>query len=114
MFRLTTKLAQRINPDLEPRFDEAGWEKLRQALEIRNRITHPKSLADLEIAELDLLKCEDGFDWLFDLCLTAMEHANVALALDTKAFKSILEELKRSDPAALAAYRAAQESKNHD
>lgn len=110
MFRLTTKLAQRTNTDFEPSFEGAGWETLRQAVEIRNRITHPKSLNDLQIGDLDLKKCEEGFDWLFEVCLTAMELVNDAFATNTDTMRKFLEDLKLGDPKALAEYRAAQNS----
>lgn len=110
MFRLTTKLAERLDQNLIVRFDDTGWEALRRTVEIRNRITHPKSEADLEISEPDLSTCRVGFDWLFELSLMAMESTNVAYRKFTEELGSILESLKRSDPDTIAAYDAAAKS----
>lgn len=109
MIRLTTRLAQRIDADLEVRFDNSGWDALRQAVEIRNRITHPKSEADLEINDTDLATCQAGFCWLFEICISTMMAATTALKDYVAQFSSVVEALKRGDPDTLAAYEAAAE-----
>lgn len=110
MLRLTTKLAERLDQNLVVRFDEAGWEALCKATEIRNRITHPKSESDLEISGHDLAICRAGFDWLFELSLKAMESTNVAFRNFTEELVSILESLKRGEPDIVVAYNAAAKS----
>lgn len=107
MFRLTTKLAERMDSELEVDFSGSGWKSLRQAIEIRNRITHPKSNEDLEVKEHDLAVCWAGFDWHFELCLAAMASANAAFRDHTEALGAILEKLKEGDPDTIAAYNAA-------
>jgi hypothetical protein len=110
MIRLTTRLAERINSNLKADFDDSGWDALRRAIEIRNRITHPKSAADLEISEQDLTRCQAGFNWLFKLCLTAMEATTAALKGYLAQFVELHESLRRGDPATLAEYEAAAKS----
>lgn len=42
-----------------------GWTDLLGAAEIRHRLMHPKSSADLEVSDSDLDKIRDGADWYF-------------------------------------------------
>jgi len=42
------------------------WESFQKALAIRNRITHPKTVADLHISEKDSKYLEDGLEWFVD------------------------------------------------
>ena len=107
LIRLTTRLAGKISPALEIKFDNAGWHQFQQALKIRNRVTHPKSETDLLIDSKDLGVCFAAFDWLFELCLTAMEAATVVHKQNLALFRTMLEKLKRGDPDALAAYNTA-------
>ncbi len=49
------------------------WMKMRKAVEIRNRITHPKNLADMKISGADYLDESVGFEWFsekLDDCLS--------------------------------------------
>jgi hypothetical protein len=107
MFRLTTRLAQRIDTTLEVRFDDAGWNALKLATDIRNRITHPKTEADLQISDIDLKTCRAGFDWLFEVCISATMAATAAFRSYLKTFDAVLEALRSGDPETWAEYKAA-------
>jgi hypothetical protein len=98
-FRLTTVIASRLSPDLAIRFDTKDWERLRAAIAIRNRITHPKSQGDLHITEQDLAAAQGAFYWLMDTAMGAMEAANAALRRQSAAFRALLTELREGNPA---------------
>lgn len=106
-FRLTTQIATRLNLNLSIRFDTGEWERLRSAIGVRNRITHPKSRTDLEISDLDLAAAQGAFFWLLDTVMGAMEAANAALRQYNIELRAILAELRDGYPAILAKYRAA-------
>jgi hypothetical protein len=107
LIRLTTRIATRLAPNLEVKFDGTGWEQFRQALAVRNRITHPKREADMLLSVEDISTCLAGFNWLLDLVASAMASANAAFIQYTSEFRGILNELKQGNPDALALYEAA-------
>jgi hypothetical protein len=107
MIRLTTRIAVRLSPDLNIRFDTVSWERFREAISMRNRITHPKSEADLHIDDNDVSTCLSSFFWLLEISSRAMEAANAALKSHLHEFVKVFEKLKRGDPEAWAAYEAA-------
>jgi hypothetical protein len=43
-----------------------GWRAFREAVEIRNRITHPKASVDLSISSSDLKLTEQAYAWFLD------------------------------------------------
>ena len=51
------------------------WKKLKKAVEIRNSITHPKSIQDMIISEDDFKRVTDFHDWF-------AEKLNKFLGLD--------------------------------
>jgi hypothetical protein len=40
------------------------WQRFLRGLEVRNRLTHPRSVQDLEVSEADLLDVHFGYKWL--------------------------------------------------
>jgi hypothetical protein len=51
----------------EPAVDGAGWQAFRQAVEIRNRVTHPRSLEDGQVSEADLEVVHQANQWYEDV-----------------------------------------------
>jgi hypothetical protein len=43
-----------------------GWRLFREAVDIRNRITHPKQPADLDVSDDDLEVCRKAHSWYVD------------------------------------------------
>ena len=86
-------LATFVAPGFDPPFGDSGWEKLRLAIRIRDRLTHPKSLKDLEVSDEDLATVRAGFNW-YRLASAAI----VKIASDNAkaAFDSILEKGKQA------------------
>lgn len=104
--RLVVRQAQRLSPELNVDFGDAGWQNLCQAIEVRNRITHPKSLTNLIIADSDLACVAAGFEWFLELATAIMLHGLVELKLHVKLFNELHQQLNQGDPTALAAYNS--------
>ncbi len=47
----------------QPNYNDNGWAQLNNVVTIRNRITHPRSKADLEITDEELTKINDAKEW---------------------------------------------------
>lgn len=47
-------------------FGSKGWENLRDSLQIRHRLTHPKSVAEVMVSPRDIQIQKDGIDWFVD------------------------------------------------
>jgi hypothetical protein len=47
----------------ELRVDDAGWSTFKDALLIRNRITHPKFIADLKLSDKEVQTVADAGEW---------------------------------------------------
>jgi len=43
--------------------DQAGWQNLKNTIEIRNRLTHPKYSNDLKVSTKEYQDAVQGFDW---------------------------------------------------
>lgn len=65
--RLIVKTVQRYRPNFKVDFSDAGWGHLNEAIKVRHRLTHPKSLEDLAVSDDDILRTALGFRWLLDL-----------------------------------------------
>jgi len=107
MMKLVVKQARRLSPELEISFSDPGWDSLHRAIEIRNRVTHPKSLADLTISHSDLQTIADGFHWILSQVEKILVATIAAFRLFNVDVRALLDELKNGDPTALAAYRQA-------
>lgn len=107
VIRLAVSQAMLISPEIRVDFSEAGWSHLRQAVTIRNRITHPKFADDLTIAEVDLKVVASALSWVVATSNYVMASTNLALIRYNDALRDIVDRLKAGDPDALAAYQAA-------
>ena len=107
MLRLIAKQAELIDPGLDVRFDHKGWQDLRNAIAIRNRITHPKLAGDLEISEADIVAATNGFTWTLATTEYIMASANLAFRSQTSELQDLLDQLQSGDVSALAQYRDA-------
>lgn len=105
--RLSARIAKRINSELDIDFGDSGWEKLKAATEVRNRITHPKSPDDMRVTRDELSDCDTAFHWCVETILTIMEGALSAYREEVSGITEIYEELKANDPTAWADYQAA-------
>lgn len=49
--------------ELAVRYDDQGWQRFAAAIEIRDRLTHPKSHADCGVGDEDLDSVDRGHEW---------------------------------------------------
>ena len=104
MIRLTTKTAQEICSDLEVDFMHAGWQKLQNAIRLRNRITHPKGINDLAVSRQDMEAAKSGVDWFLTTVITVMEATVRELSAYSAEAKDFIAKLRSGDPDTLALY----------
>lgn len=62
-FRLSAEI---FDVDWKPNFGTRGWESLRESLQIRHRLMHPKSVAEVMISSHEIQIQKDGIDWFVD------------------------------------------------
>jgi hypothetical protein len=105
--RLVVSQAEIICPGIAVEFSRAGWANLRQAILIRNRITHPKPDQNLSISDKDLAVVASGVSWLVATVEYVMASTNLALARHNRNFRETLQRLTAGDPDALAEYYLA-------
>lgn len=106
--RLATRIALRIDAAIEVDFNGHGWQKMQSAQKIRNRVTHPKKSADLDITPADLETCAAAFDWLVEADLGVCERTNAAMATYVNQIREILTALKAGNPSVVHEYEAAR------
>ena len=106
MFRLVTNIATKLNPAVDVDFGVLGWEHLQHAIHVRNRITHPKTTADLLVSEEDIEKTVSAVDWVMRVVIEATGAATVALKQYSDEFREVAEALKRKDPEITALYES--------
>lgn len=65
--RFLLKLLGRVaQPPFEPQFGDDGWRAFSEAIEIRNRVTHPRSREDLWLTDKDLDVVDRAVLWFED------------------------------------------------
>ena len=82
-----------------------GCERLKPAIAVRNRLTHPKSIGDLTVEVTEVAKAHTGFFWLLALVIEGMSAMNHNLAVHNADARDLLDRLKRSDPDAIDDYQ---------
>lgn len=50
----------------QPDYQGQGWQSLRDAALVRNRLMHPRVPEDLAVSDSDLLTVIDGVDWFYE------------------------------------------------
>jgi hypothetical protein len=58
--------ARAFGEEYELKVDDSGWNYFKEALEIRNRLTHPKTSADLDVSLKELRKMLLANAWFID------------------------------------------------
>ena len=113
MIRLTTRLAESICPGFEFDFKNDGWVSFKTSIKIRNRITHPKSITDLEITDDEIAVCQSAYFWIIHLTLYFTELTMLELSRRTKLLKQFVDKLIAGEEATLAEYQAALASERN-
>lgn len=105
--RLIESQARLIAPEIRVRYDHAGWQALRLGHAIRNRITHPKKSADLDVSDDELAMVAQGIDWLLATTEYIMASILIAHKEHVAALKAVVAELTAGNPETLRAYEEA-------
>lgn len=98
MIRLITKQAASLSPDLRLGFDNVGWQRLQQAIAVRNRITHPKSATDLFVRSEELKVVADGLRWTLASVKYVMAATTAAYRLFVAEARAVVDALAQGDP----------------
>ena len=81
------EFAKVFNPDFRLKVDDKGWASYREALKIRNRITHPKNLWDLNCSEEEYKMVTEAYNW-FERSITQLlmpeEYEKYIKSLESK------------------------------
>lgn len=56
-------------------FEDKGWQAIQEALEVRDRLTHPKEKKDLLVSDGDLELCQTGYAWFASLIVVQFREA---------------------------------------
>ncbi|HQS70999.1 MAG: hypothetical protein B7Y36_04195 [Novosphingobium sp. 28-62-57] len=108
--RLAARIATKINSNFTPDFGGSDWRGFIEAVATRNRLTHPKTISDLEVTDEEANQVIGSFFWLLEMAVAAMESSNEAVRNYTKEFSEIIHGIKVGDPNVIAEYRNALRS----
>jgi hypothetical protein len=108
MFRFVVRLAEEEfgNPLVD--FGSNEWQAFNQAIEIRNRITHPKDINDFNLSDSDIETVRSSSIWLMDTIMRVVASLNIVLATYVQTMREVIDGLKAKDPEMLALYHVAQ------
>jgi len=109
MVRLTARLAAKCALGDQPNFGVEGWANLKQTIQLRNRITHPKAVTDLTVSAEDITRARSAFFWFSELMVSEMARTNDTLRDYSKRLGDVIRLLEVGDEAALTLYRRLQE-----
>lgn len=56
-------IRRRGQPDRRPDFSGSGWAAFRDAVKVRNRLTHPKNLKEGRVSDADLRVVRRAVEW---------------------------------------------------
>jgi hypothetical protein len=74
--RLVVNVVRRYRPAYQVDFNHAGWANLKTAVEVRNRLVHPKQLEDLNVSADEVRKTLSGFQWILALVIEILRETN--------------------------------------
>ena len=109
MFRFVTRTAEEQYGATLVDFETSDWKNFNDAIAIRNRITHPKSIPDLTLSERDIAAVKNALLWLFDMVVTAMEKLKLMLEEYLASLREVGDALIAGDPNMLRFYQSVLE-----
>ena len=72
--RLVVTIVKRYQPNYNLDFTHVGWSNLRAAVDVRNRLVHPKALAELSVSDLEIKQALSAFNWLLALVIEVLHE----------------------------------------
>jgi hypothetical protein len=92
--RLTVEIVKHLHPEYAIDFGDKGWQQLLIGLDTRHRVTHPKSLTDLEVSDRECSLAVNGFFWfLMRVVAGGNEGIIVYMTAHLKALESEQQDL---------------------
>lgn len=110
MFRFATRLVEQECGRHIVDFSSKEWQKFNEAIAIRNRVTHPKSIGDLNISAVDIATVQTAYEWLLTAIFDVESQLKTELAIYLKNLEEVVEALKAGDPAMLELYSKVLDS----
>jgi hypothetical protein len=87
---------QRLGYDCDHRFKKMGWKDFKAATKIRNRLTHPKRLGDLEVSDAEINRLRKAMRWFSDTVLdVAQAHKRGLRPATRQDFAAARREAKK-------------------
>lgn len=71
--RLVTHILQKFQPEFTLDFSNDPWRHVKEAVQIRNRLVHPKHPSDLDVSNADVVVCHVAFLWFSAFTLFVLE-----------------------------------------
>lgn len=96
--RLVVQMVKRYRPAYQVDYGNQGWANLKTAIEIRNRLVHPKTVEDLVVSKKEVEMTVSGFYWVLELVVEVLSENKQDLEDTRKALKSFLAEEGRRLP----------------
>lgn len=92
-FRFTFVMATRVfKVSCLPDYSKPDWRGLLDAVEVRNRITHPKADASLDISDEELAKIAGALQWTLDRSTDALNGLSASINTALPEMQTIHEE----------------------
>ena len=84
--RLVVSIVQRYRPEYKLDYQHVGWSNLRAAVEVRNRLVHPKVLNELSVSDHEISQALSTFNWLLALVIEVLRETHAHMKVLTSGF----------------------------
>ena len=84
--RLVVSIVQRYRPEYQLDYQHVGWSNLRTAVEVRNRLVHPKTLEELSVSDREVSQALSAFNWLLALVIEVLRETHAHMQAITSGF----------------------------
>lgn len=96
-FRFAMDMLMRgIPTELDFDTNGSGWKSFKDSLSVRHRVTHPKSMNDLNINDIEFDKLKKAFNWAFSTITHNMARAVLAM-IDKQENNTKLSNVRDND-----------------
>jgi hypothetical protein len=112
--RLSARICARLSPELEIDFAGIAWQRFKGAVAIRNRITHPKSIDDMLLSDIEVNNCVSVLFWFLEVSTAVGEATNRALNVYLGELDEVMRLLRSGDPATIALYERLLQARADD
>ncbi|MPZ33744.1 MAG: hypothetical protein GEV13_22600 [Rhodospirillales bacterium] len=92
--RLVVQMVKRYRPAYQVDYGHQGWANLRSAVDIRNRLVHPKVIEDLVVSDREVEATLSGFYWVLALVIEVLRETNRDLEETREALKTVVGEMR--------------------